>query len=244
MIAFFYSKILSLSFVLIVSYFMKQLLVLSLFFITSFAFSQKDSLRTGDRYLEDQLYLTVSYNQYHNQPEVLRSSGFSYGIGFGYIRDIPLVKSGHLALGVGVGYSYDSFNHGFKISEVNNLPVFTVDAIESSNPLSLNYIDVPLEFRWRTSTANRYKFWRIYAGVKFSYNIKNEFSFETTTGTQTYANVDRFNKFQYGLTLSTGYSSFNLYVYYGLTPLLKDAAAGTTTINSKILRMGLIFYIL
>ena len=30
-------------------------------------------------------------------------------------------------------------------------------------------IEMPIEFRWRNSTASSYKFWRIYAGAKLGY---------------------------------------------------------------------------
>ncbi|GGG94865.1 hypothetical protein GCM10011416_10370 [Polaribacter pacificus] len=223
---------------------MKQLLTFVLLFMTSLAFSQKDSLRTGDRYLEDQLYLTISYNQLYSQPALLRGSGFSYGFSMGYIRDIPLVKSGHLAFGAGLGFGYDSFNHGLKVTEQNNQVVFDVDAQVSSNPLRIHTIELPFEFRWRTSTANKFKFWRVYAGIKLSYNLKNQFSYDNGTTVIDYNNVDRFNNFQYGLTLSTGYAAFNFHVYYGLTPLLKESALGTPDINTKVIKMGLIFYIL
>ena len=59
-----------------------------------------------------------------------------------------------------------------------------------------------------------------------------------------YSNIERFNKIQYGLTLAAGYSTFNFSLYYGLTPLFKSAALGTNPINTKVLKLGLIFYIL
>ena len=223
---------------------MKNILPFLFILVFSNVYSQKDSLNLGDRYLEDQLYFGVTYNQLFDQPAEVKGSGFSYGFNTGYIKDIPIVKSGKLALGVGIGYAFDSFNHGLKVSTVNNDVVFEVDGNLISNKLRLHYIELPIEFRWRTSTANRFKFWRIYTGVKLSYNIKNTFSYSTTTNTFDYSNVNRFNKLQYGLTISAGYAAFNFNLYYGLTPLLKDATVGANNIPSKVLRIGFIFYFL
>jgi hypothetical protein len=39
----------------------------------------------------------------------------------------------------------------------------------NKNKFSQLSIDVPLEFRWRTSTYASHKFWRIYGGLKLSY---------------------------------------------------------------------------
>jgi hypothetical protein len=44
-------------------------------------------------------------------------------------------------------------------------------------------IRVPLEFRWRSSTFESYKFWRIYGGVKFSYLLYDK-SVLKTAGTK------------------------------------------------------------
>ena len=224
------------------------MLIFFLFCVTA-VFSQKDSLHLGDKYLEDQLYFNVTYNQLYDQPQQVKGSGFSYGIAAGYIKDISLIKSGKLALGLGIGYAFDSFNHGLKLSKVNNEVIFEANSNISSNELKIHSFEVPFEIRWRTSTANRYKFWRVYTGVKLSYNLSNTFLYESTsatniTTTEKFSDVNRFNKLQYGLTLSTGYAAFNFHVYYGLTPMLKGSSLGTSKINTKILKMGFIFYIL
>ena len=41
-------------------------------------YGQKDSLQLGDKYLEDQLYFGVTYNQLFSQPNTVVGSGFSY----------------------------------------------------------------------------------------------------------------------------------------------------------------------
>lgn len=217
----------------------KYILILVLVF-SSNAFAQKDSLNLGDAYLEDQLYFGLTFNQLFNQPTNVKGSGFSYGVNFGYLRDVPLNKKGNIALALGLGYAFDSSNHGFKLSSINNVIVFDVLPNISSNSFKSHSIEVPFEIRWRTSNANKYKFWRIYTGIKFGYNLKNSFSYEGVS----YNNVERLDKIQYGLTLSAGYSTFNLNLYYGLKPLLKDAALGESSIDTRVLRMGLIFYIL
>ncbi len=224
---------------------MKKILVFLLCAHAGVLFCQKDSLEIGSSYWEDQLYFGITFNELINQPSGVIGSGFSYGINMGYIRDVSLVKSGKLALGIGVGYAYDALRHGFKLYTQNDQVVAEVDdTTQSRSDLRTHSLELPLEFRWRTSTANKYKFWRIYAGAKFSYNIRNSMKHTDNAVVTTYTNLARFNKVQCGLTLSAGYSSFNFNVYYGLTPILKDASIGTTAIGSKVLRMGMVFYLL
>ena len=208
-------------------------------------FGQKDSLQLGDKYLEDQLYFGVTFNQLISQPDEVVGSGFSYGVNLGYIRDFSIVKSGKIALGLGVGYAFDSMKHGFKISDQNSITVIEVDpTLQSRNGFKLHTLEFPFEIRWRTSTANKYKFWRIYSGIKISYNFKNTIDYTTNSILTSYVNIERFNKVQYGLTFSAGYSAFNFNLYYGLTPLFKDADIGTKSIGTKVIKLGMVFYIL
>ena len=224
---------------------MKNSSLLLCMLITLNLFAQKDSLQLGDAYLEDQLYFGVTYNQLVNQPDVVIGSGFSYGFSAGYVRDISLVKSGKLALGIGIGYAYDSFNHGYMVTTQNNNIVLEINpAVTTSNDLNLHAIEFPFEIRWRTSDANKYKFWRIYTGFKLSYNFKNTINFTSNSVLNSYSNIDRLNKVQYGVTMSAGYSTFNFNLYYGLTPLFNDASLGTSTIDTKQIKLGILFYIL
>lgn len=217
-----------------------------LFFIfsVSISFAQKDSLQIGDRYADDQIYASISYAQFFKQPTTISKSGFSFGISTGFIKDIILNKQGTISFAIGVGYGYDYFNHNLKVEEINNSTVFSESLNLNSNIFTSHNLEFPLEFRWRTSSAVKYDFWRIYTGLKFLYNFSNNFRFEEN-GTQfSYENVSAFNNFQYGLTFSAGYDVINLHVFYNLTPIFKDATINTESIDTSILKFGLIFYIL
>jgi len=224
---------------------MKNLFFLfAILFLSNMCYAQKDSLQLGDRYAEDQLYFLISYNQLFDQPSQVKGSGFSYGLSTGFIKDFILNKQGSFSIGLGVGYNFDSFNHGLKVSEANNVVAFEIDNTLNSNKLSVHNLEFPLEIRWRNSNANRYSFWRVYAGIKATYNLSNTFEFNDGTQSFSFKNVSRFNDWQYGLTLSVGYNAFTVHMYYGLTPILQDSSIGTSEINTKIMRIGLIFYFL
>jgi hypothetical protein len=222
----------------------KQLLFFLFICVSSFSLAQKDSLELGNKYAEDQLYFLISYNELFNQPSQVKGSGFSYGLSAGYIKDITLNKQGTVAVGLGIGYNFDSFNHGLKVTEVNNAVTFEVDNTLTSNRLTIHSLEFPFEIRWRNSDAIKYSFWRIYAGIKASCNLGNTFQFNDGTDSFSFRNVSRFNDWQYGLTLSVGYNQLTAHMYYGLNPILKDSSIGTTDISTKIVRIGLIFYFL
>jgi hypothetical protein len=222
----------------------KILQYISIFFFVFNVYAQKDSLQLGSRYAEDQIYLSVSYAQLFNQPKPITKSGFSYAISTGFIKDIILNKRGNISIALGFGYGFDFFNHELKVEENNSSTVFSSGQDLTSNVLKLHNLEFPIELRWRTSTAKKYDFWRIYGGVKFLYNLSNEFQFEENLNSINYKNISAFNKLQYGLTLSAGFDKFNINILYNLTPIFNEATIDSENINSSILKFGLIFYLL
>ncbi len=218
---------------------MSKFLYISFLFFSLSLFAQKDSLQLGDCYLEDQIYASVTYNQLFNQPKNVGPSGFSYGISVGYIKDLPLNKRGNWAMGIGLGYNYDKFNHLLNVGYLTDIGNHTL----SSNKIALYNIEIPIQLRWRTSDAVTYSFWRIYAGLRLSYNIYNSFQFEINNKSFEKSNIDTYNKFQTGLELSAGYGKINFFMYYGLMPMY-DASIDDKKIDTKIAKFGMIFYLL
>ena len=152
---------------------MKTAISFFLFFICVFSSvnAQKDSLNIGDKYAEDQIYATISYAQLYDQPTLISKSNFSYSLSTGFIKDIILNKQGTISIAAGVGYGFDFLNHQLKVEEINNSTVFSSDSSISSNLFKSHNLEFPLELRWRTSSANKYDFWRIYTGIKFTIAI-------------------------------------------------------------------------
>lgn len=218
------------------------------FFFLSLAvfntYAQRDSLQLGDRYAEDQIYVSISYAQFGKQPTGITRSTFSYGASTGFLKDFILNKKGNISVAAGVGYGFDFFNHELRVEEINNSTLLNPSGDIGSNVFKAHNLEFPLELRWRTSTAKRYDFWRIYAGIKFLYNFSNTFQFTENAIDFKYKNVSAYRKLQYGLTLSAGYTEFNAYLFYGLTPIFNSATINGENINSNVLKFGLIFYIL
>lgn len=220
---------------------MKHFISLLILFFSIQLLAQKDTLKLGDRYWEDQLYISVTYNTLNKQPTGAGGTGFSYGFATGYVKDIPFNKKGSFSGGLGLGYNYDNFNHGLAYDGNGN---FTISPSLTLNKFSLHNIEMPIQLRWRTSDALTYSFWRIYAGVKLSYNLSNSFRYIQNNTNFSFSNISNFNKLQTGLEISLGYSAFNFYMYYGLTPMYKNTSINGTTVNTRIAKFGLMIYLL
>lgn len=219
-------------------------IILLTFFISCLqSWSQTDSTFVDTKYLEDHIYFNVTYNLMVDHPEDFSQNGISGGVALGYIKDIPINQRRNIGLGIGLGFNYNAFNHNIKFSE-DSAPVIVPESDFNNNYLATYVIEAPLEFRWRTSTATKYSFWRIYSGIKFGYAVGSSNRFSDDSGSIKVLNLEELDKFQYGFTFSAGYSTFNLHLYYGLNPLFKDTQIDGQSLDLKQLNIGMIFYIL
>lgn len=229
----------------------RHFLVLIVGLFTYCAHSQTEETTTGQedfsRYLEDQFYAGFGYNVVLGKPEGVVQRNLSYNLQFGFIKDIPLNQRRNFGIGLGVGYAVNSYYSNMVVSQ--NANTYLYEVMNTSDfkrsKLETHAVEFPFELRWRTSTAEEYKFWRIYAGAKLGYVFSGRSRVVTDEGTTGFSNDD-IEKLQYGLMVNFGYNTWNIHVYYALNPLLKDGTALDTgeSIDIRALRIGVIFYIL
>jgi hypothetical protein len=225
-------------------------IILAFFFVTTFVTAQKEVVDfdvVDSLYREDQFYLTFSYNNLNKSPNGVKQNKFSPGVSFGFLRDMPINKNRTFSVASGLGYAIGIYNQNLMISENNgnyNYQILTPGSY-SKDKLSLHYIDLPIEVRWRTSTPESHKFWRIYSGFRFRYLLYDEYKLVTSDGNFKISNNKDLNQFHYGAYLSTGWNTWNFHVYYGLSPLFKSSAKiGDESIKMKTFNVGLMFYVL
>ena len=218
-----------------------QKIFLSLFiFSFFFGFSQDDL----QKYREDQIYFSVYYNSLGGELDNFKENKFSSSFNLGFIRDIPLSKSRKFALGIGLGYGLNSFNNNLKLlsNNQNSYSLLSNRAMPKKNIFNFSEIQIPIEIRWRNSSPTSYKFWRIYAGLKYSKVLKSSFKHESSI--ENY-NLQSFpiNKDQLGLTLNIGFNTWNIGLYKSLRPFFNKKIA-SLPLDLEQFKLGLVFYIL
>nr|WP_297789337.1 porin family protein [uncultured Allomuricauda sp.] len=199
-----------------------------------------------NRYLEDQFYIGVGYNVLLDKPDELAQRNLSYNLQVGFIKDVPFNRKRNFGIGLGLGYAINSYYSSLVASQIDNTVNYEImeQADYNRSKLGTHTIELPFELRWRTSNAEDYKFWRIYAGAKLGYVFSGRSKLVTESGNDSFSNND-IQQFQYGLILNFGYNTWNIHAYYGLNPLLKEEALlNGNPIDMRVLRIGLIFYIL
>ncbi|MBP4138748.1 PorT family protein [Flavobacterium sp. P7388] len=214
---------------------------------TTIAAETKPVVKIDSLYREDQFYFSLIYNSIMKSPGMAQDR-FSAGLSLGVLRDMPINKARTFAVATGLGLSYKNYYQNLAITGTKDAPEYNVVSYNdiSTNKFYSYLVDVPIEFRWRNSTPESYKFWRIYGGLKLSYVLQSKSVFKGLVDQNVkIVNNKDVNRFQYGAYISTGYNTWNLYACYSLNSLFKSSArTPTEQVDIRTLSMGLIFYIL
>jgi hypothetical protein len=216
-------------------------------FFSGFSQSVPDFEAVDSLYREDQFYIGVTYNTLQNRPIGVTQNNFTPSFSIGILRDMPINKARNKAIAAGLGYSLNSYNQNILISENNGNPQYSAipdGTFFDKNKLTLHSIDIPIEYRWRTSVPETHKFWRIYTGLKLSYLFNTQSNYEDSQTSYAVTGNPDINKFQYGTYLSVGYNTVNFNIYYGLNPIFKSAELNGRAIEMNTLNFGFMFYIL
>ena len=217
-----------------------RFLILFFIFFNFFGFSQSKEKVVDSLFREDQIYFSISYNFLQNKPSNFSQYSFSAGITTGVLRDFPISKNRHWSIASGIGYSYNDLKQNIDFLDVSTS---ASDVIVRSR-LTLHYLELPLEIRWRNATPESHKFWRIHTGFKLSYLMGGTFSYESNAiGNDSFKASEIANKFQYGAYIAFGFNTWNPYIYYGLNPIF-DKNKTTLENNVTAFNVGLKFYIL
>ena len=224
---------------------LRTFLLLFLFGTEVFAQVSKDSVFIDPKYLEDQLYIGVTYNIFANTPDGFVKDGFAYGFSGGFIKDIPFNERRNIGMGVGLGYAFNTHIQNIVVTS-NDLNLNQATTNQDTYTIKTNSLEFPIEFRWRTSTLDKYKFWRIYTGLHISYVLNSSSIGERNDELIQLTEVLQLEDWQYAYCIAAGYGTWNFYLHYTLNPFFKGNSSfhdgGELKMNS--FKMGLIFYLL
>lgn len=233
-------------------------LIVAMLLCSSFCFSQETiEIKKEDApkevldslYREDQFYIGFTFNLLSNRATDISQSGFSGGMHFGFTRDMPFNKKRNKAIGVGLGYSVNTYGQNLFIGEEpeNEQTIFLnlSGANFSTNRFTTHLIEMPLEYRWRTSNARSHKFYRIYTGLRLGYLFSFNSNFEQENNVVRQTKVDELDRFRLGTTFTFGWNTFNFHFYYSLNSLFDDSAmVGGEPVGMNPIKIGLMFYVL
>ncbi|PWH85574.1 porin family protein [Brumimicrobium oceani] len=183
----------------------------------------------------DRLIFDLVYNDWYGDKDYFDSPPSSIGFNAALMFDVILTKANTMSFGWGIAYSHFSNRSQVKFSRdlVNNTTLIS-DYLPGFEPKSTkfgaNYIEIPLELRFRTKGYKHFKFM---IGGKIGYQL-NAFSKETFRidgkrySTKEYNFADS-NPLRYGATVRIGIRNWAIYGAYYFSPLFTDSGSADLT---------------
>ena len=220
----------------------KFFFLFSLLFLNQLSFTQSNESK--EDYREDQFYFGSSYFIQTQPLDEFKQNGFSGNFQLGFIRDFPLNDSSTKAIGIGFGYERNFFTSNIQpVESSSNIDYRIVVSrfLESKNKISFSSLVIPLEYRWRRSSIDQYKFWRIYSGFK----LKKNFPIYSNPSYGSEITIDDVEDWTTSIYINAGYNTWNISLEYDLNPLLKNKkTTNGENLNISFFRLGLVFYLL
>lgn len=231
---------------------MRKIIASFLIFICAFTFAygQQDSIITGPKGISKQvkkrivsakdrlvidlcmMNAIIKKDGGVTVPNDFKLGGFNRGINVYFMYDVVLDKKKKyphfsIAPGIGVGsenYYFKSFGMKWRNDSVTSFYRFG-DSISSKNSkLNMTYIDIPIEFRFR-STPNKKTgmSWKLAIGFKMGFLVGSKWKYKGEELNNSGNNVKikdigvgNMSKFRYGPTIRGGYGPLSLFCYYSL----------------------------
>ena len=134
---------------------------------------------------------------------------------------VSIVKGDSIVISDGFGKRHINFNDG-----VDGETIFTglsnddVNVTFDSNRFNTAVVEAPIEFRWRSSTAKDYSFWRVYAGFRVGYTYWYKATFSQPGNNVNQTDIPEYDRVRLNTTLSFGYSKINFYANYSILSLI------------------------
>ncbi len=178
---------------------------------------------------DDRLIFTLFTDIWQNQPGNIDLKTIQRGVSIEALQDMPLGRS-NFSIAAGLGLSshniYSDARYLYNPAD-NTFDFHSLDVDYDKNKLSINYLDIPVQFRYRTrSTVRDFRF---YVGIRAGYLVNAHTKYEGIQSPGPYHIYDpeyshmagerkikikehrlgNISKYRIGLTAMVGYGSIN-----------------------------------
>ncbi len=179
-----------------------------------------------DRFAIDLIGSNWIYNKNDAGFAGLQTKWYSRGINIYFYYDFR-IKHSRFSIAPGIGYSCSNIYHRHQ-QVVDSAGIHFTPLTDAStykvNKISLQYLDIPVEFRIKTNPDKLDNCWKFAIGFKAGIRV-DAHTKQKIKDTNTKVYVERrfpdYNLFRMGPMIRIGYASFNLTAYYGILGVFK-----------------------
>lgn len=152
---------------------------------------------------------------------------FGRGISVSLMFDQPIEKNGQFSIAGGAAFTSHNYYTNALVEKIDSLNVaaFQVknEATKDRGKISINYVDVPVEFRFRTLPDKHGHRWKLAVGARAGYRINVHEKIIDGQGMKTKLyHYPHTALFRYGPTIRFGYGAIMLTGYYSLSTFFQS----------------------
>jgi hypothetical protein len=194
---------------------------------------------------KDRLIVGLFTDIWSNLPGDMETKAINRGFTIDYLQDFP-ISTTNFSFAVGLGFTSHNLYGDYFYERTLNRHDFVPNLLDleyDKNKISLNYLNIPLEVRFRT--RNTPHTFRIHAGVKAGLliNAHTKYVGEFLPGGRETklkeGKLDNIESFMFGFHSRIGYGRFNLNTFINLT----DIFEGNNAQDASLVSVGLSFII-
>lgn len=138
------------------------------------------------------------------------------------MRDF-LLGTSHFSVGIGLGLSTHNYHTNLRFSvQPDGTDVFALlaDTVSySRNKITAQYLEIPVELRFRSNVNGRGRFFRFSLGFKGGLRLKAYSRFRDEKIHVVYYGLNEVTKWRYGVYTRIGFGYMSLYAFYQLNPV-------------------------
>ncbi len=194
---------------------------------------------------KDRLIVGLFTDVWSNLPDNMETKAINRGVTINYLQDFP-ISTTNFSFAVGLGFTSHNLYGDYFYERTQGRHDFVSNAMDldyDKNKISLNYLNIPLELRFRT--RNTPQTFRIHAGVKAGLlvNAHTKYVGEVLPGDRETklkeGKLDNIESFMFGFHSRIGYGRVNLNTFINLT----DIFEGNNAQDASLVSVGLSFII-
>jgi hypothetical protein len=234
---------------------MKRLTIIfiAFFFALEVAAQEKERTPIGGRPdIKGDLFLDFGFNFLNNRPEDLNTRFIaSRVVNVYYQTPIALGENSGLTFNPGIGFGLEKLAFQDNQTLINNpelgpnssqlvsiREVYGDNLIVETNTMAVNYVDIPLEFRYHLNRNDYSKGYRFAVGAKLGLLANAHTKIEITDAdglTQKIKNRQNYglSPVRYGIYTRIGFPGFNVWTYYGLNEVFREGQGPFATRASQ-----------
>ena len=202
---------------------MKQVIILLILTLTTTVMVAQEGEKTEDRNKhQDHMLVDFGYETFTSRPGFTDFQWYNNGLNIQLFYDKLFGQSGFSGA-VGVGFSTQSYYSNKQIRRDTNKSYNYSDwiaptSLYEKNKVSTSWIDIPIEFRYRSKIDDWGYRWKLSIGGKVGFLIDTHDKLVDLNGVKykTYYFPDM-NRVRAGLVARAGYGKVNFTTYFSLT---------------------------